>query len=126
MGMPLNKEVSRVKLYTRARIEDVEDIKGAMNVGAVEITSDPPTWKEKVVKVTPDYSIIGPKFGKDTGNVAALLEKYAGDLEQTPQLEKDGFQLKREYIVSIQKEFYVGERRVEVLSAGDVVIEIEV
>jgi valyl-tRNA synthetase len=126
MGMPLNKEVSRVKLYTGARIDDVEDIKGAMNIETVEVTSDPPAWKEKIVKVTPDYSIIGPKFGKDTGKVAALLEQYAGDLEQTPELDKDGFHLRREYITSIQKEFYVGEKRVEVLSAGDVVIEVEV
>jgi valyl-tRNA synthetase len=124
-GMALNRPLTRVKLYTQEDI-GVTDIKGAMNCETVEITKESPLWEEKITRISPDFKVIGPLFGKDTKNVAALLEKYAGELEKTEEIKKDGFLLKREYIQSIQKEFYAGTKKVEVLSAGDVVIEVEV
>ncbi|MBU7010398.1 MAG: valine--tRNA ligase [Theionarchaea archaeon] len=125
-GLPLNRELSRVKLYVKNDLGDLSDIKGAMNVQEIEVTTENPVWKEKVTRVSPDFSVIGPLFGKDTNKVALLLEKYAEELEETEEIEKEGFTLRREYINSMDKEFYAGEKKVEVLSVGDVAIEIEV
>jgi valyl-tRNA synthetase len=125
-GLPLNRLLPRVKLYTTEDLGDLQDIKGAMNIQEIDMTEENPMWKEKITGITPNYKVIGPLFGKDTNKIAALLEKHAGDLEKTEKIEKDGIILKRECITSIQKDFYVGEKRVEVISAGDVTIEIEV
>jgi valyl-tRNA synthetase len=124
-GFPLNRELSRVKLYTG---EDVvlQDIKGAMNIKEIAITQENPEWEERTVKVTPNYKVIGPLFGKDTGVVASLLEEHAEKLEEKKEITVDGFDLKTQYIASVEKEFYSGERKVEVLTCADVVIEIEV
>lgn len=124
-GMPLNDELPRVKLYTQKEF-DVQDIKGAMNITNLEITSESPRWKEKIIKITPDYGIIGPKFEEDTNKVVSLLEKYAEDLEENEHIEKEGYTLQREYIKSVEKEFYAGEKKVDVITADDVTIEIEV
>ncbi|MGD2246781.1 MAG: valine--tRNA ligase [Candidatus Methanofastidiosia archaeon] len=124
-GMPLNEELPRVKLYTQQEC-GVQDIKGAMNIETLEISTDSPRWKEKIIKVNPDYGIIGPKFGKDTKKVVKLLEKYAEDLETDDCIEKEGYTLKKEFIKSVEKEFYAGEKKVDVITAGDVTIEIEV
>ena len=125
-GLPLNRLLSRVKLYTAEDLGDLKDVKGAMNIEKIEVTRENPLWEEKITRVSPDFKVIGPLFGKDTKKVASLLEKYAEDLETEDKIEKEGFTLKREYINSVQKEFYAGEKKVEVISAGDVVIEIEV
>ncbi len=125
-GFPLNRLLSRVKLYTAEDVGDLKDVKGAMNVEKIEVTQENPLWEEKITRVSPDFKVIGPLFGKDTNKVASLLEKYAEKLETEDKIEKEGFTLKREYINSVQKEFYAGEKKVEVISAGDVVIEIEV
>jgi valyl-tRNA synthetase len=124
-GMPLNEELPRVKLYTHKEF-DVQDIKGAMNIKNLEISSKSPRWEEKIIKVNPDYGIIGPEFGKDTKKVVTLLEKYAEDLETNEGIEKEGYKLKKEYIKSVEKEFYAGEKKVDVITASDVTIEIEV
>ncbi len=125
-GRALNRSLTRVKLYTQQKLGDLNDIKGAMNIETIEITKESPAWEEKITRVSPDFKVIGPLFGKDTNTVAVLLEKYAGELEKAKEIEKEGFTLKREYIHTIQKEFYAGAKKVEVLSAGDVVIEVEV
>jgi valyl-tRNA synthetase len=125
-GLPLNRLLPRVKLYTREDLGDLQDIKGAMNIQDIDMTEENPIWEEKITGITPNYKFIGPLFGKDTNMIASLLEKHAADLEKTEKIEKDGIVLKKEYITSIQKEFYVGEKRVEIISAGDVTIEIEV
>ncbi|MBU7016534.1 MAG: valine--tRNA ligase [Theionarchaea archaeon] len=124
-GLPLNKELACVKLYTQEEI-DVQDIKGAMNVKDVIVTEENPMWEERIAKVTPNYKAIGPLFGKDTSKVASLLEEYAEEIERMGEYKANGFTLKREYITAIEKEFYSGAKKVEVLSAGDVTIEIEV
>ncbi|KYK30968.1 MAG: valine--tRNA ligase [Theionarchaea archaeon] len=124
-GLPLNRELARVKLYASEEF-NLEDIKGAMNIKEIEITEGTPAWEEKVSRVTPDFKVIGPLFGKDTNKVAALLKEHAEELEEKGEIEIEGFTLKREYMTSIEKEFYAGEKKVEVLSSGDVIIEIEV
>ena len=125
-GLPLNRALPRVKLYTEEDLGDLRDIKGAMNIQNIEVTKENPLWEEKITRVTPNFKVIGPLFGKDTNKVASLLEKNAEELEKADHIEKEGFILKREYITSIQKEFYAGEKKVEVISAGDVIIEVEV
>ena len=124
-GLPLNKELTAVTLYTKEDF-DLQDIKGAMNIKDMKIVKETPEWEERISRVTPHFQVIGPLFGKDTNKVASLLKEHAEELEKTGEIEVDGFNLKKEYIISIEKEFYAGEKKVEVLTAGDVVIEIEV
>lgn len=124
-GLPLNKELACVKLYTQEEL-DVQDIKGAMNVKDIIVTEENPMWEERIAKVTPNFKVIGPLFGKDTSKVASLLEEYAEEIERMDEYKANGFALKREYITTIEKEFYSGAKKVEVLSSGDVTIEIEV
>ncbi len=123
-GRPLNCPLTRVRLYTR---EDfgVSDIKGAMNIKEIEITKENPHWREKISRVSLNFKVIGPLFGKDTKRVASLLEKYAETLEKGEEIEVEGFILKREYISSLQKEFYLGEKKVDILSSGEITIEVE-
>jgi valyl-tRNA synthetase len=125
-GIPLNRELKKITLYTDVGLEDLQDIHGAMNIFQVELSTETPAWTEKISRVSPDFKVLGPLFGKDTPRVAELLKKNAADLEHTEELSVEGFTLKREYIASIKKEFFAGEKKVEVLSAGDVIIEIEV
>ena len=124
-GLPLNKELTAVTLYTKEDF-DLQDIKGAMNIKDMKIVKETPEWEERISRVTPHFQVIGPLFGKDTNKVASLLKEHAEELEKTGEIEVDGFNLKKEYITSIEREFYAGEKKVEVLTAGDVVIEIEV
>jgi valyl-tRNA synthetase len=124
-GLPLNRELTAVALYTKEDF-DLQDIKGAMNIKNMKIVKEIPEWEERISRVTPHFQVIGPLFGKDTNTVASLLKEHAEELEKTGEIEVDGFNLKKEYITSIEKEFYAGEKKVEVLTAGDVVIEIEV
>ena len=124
-GLPLNKELTAVTLYTEEDF-DLQDIKGAMNIKDMKIVKETPEWEERISRVTPHFQVIGPIFGKDTNTVASLLKEHAEELEKTGEIEVDGFNLKKEYITSIEREFYAGEKKVEVLTAGDVVIEIEV
>jgi valyl-tRNA synthetase len=125
-GIPLNRELKKITLYTDVNLGDLQDIHGAMNISQVELSADPPTWTEKISHVSPNFRILGPLFGKDTPRVAELLKKNATDLENSEELSVEGFTLKREYIASLEKEFFAGEKKVEVLSSGDVIIEIEV
>ena len=124
-GIPLNRPLTRVKVYTSEEL-DTRDIKGAMNIKEAIVTKENPQWEERVAKVTPNFKVIGPLFGKDTNRVASLLVENAEDITEQGKITVDGVILKREYITSIEKEYYVGEKKVEILSAGDVVIEIEV
>lgn len=124
-GFPLNRPLSRVKVYTGKDVGSLEDIKGAMNIETLEVTKENPHWEEKISRIIPDYKVIGPLFEKDTQEVVSLLEKHAKELEEKGEITKEGFKLKKEYITA-QKEFYAGEKRVEVLSSGDILIEIEV
>lgn len=124
-GLPLNRALTRVKLYTSEEV-NLEDIKGAMNIKKIEITTENPAWKEKISQVAPDFKVIGPLFGKDTNKVAALLKEHAEELEEKKEIKVKGFTLRREYITSVEKEFYAGEKKVEVLSSGEVTIEVEI
>lgn len=124
-GLPLNRPLRKVKLYTEEAF-DPEDIKGAMNIEEIEITGASPAWEEKISSITPHFKVIGPLFGKDVNRVASLLREHAEELEKREEIEIDGFILKKEYIFSVEKAFYSGEKKVEVLSSGDILIEVEV
>lgn len=125
-GIPLNHELQKITLYTENDLGDLQDIRGAMNIRHVEASTEVPTWTEKISRVVPDFKVIGPLCGKDTPRVSVLLETHAAELEHAGELSVDGFTLKKEYIASLEKEFFSGEKKVEILSSGDVIIEIEV
>ncbi|MBU7043615.1 MAG: valine--tRNA ligase [Theionarchaea archaeon] len=124
-GIPLNRELPTITLYTDRDLGDLQDICGAMNISQIEISTEEPAWIEKISRVSPDFKVLGPLFGKDTPTVAKLLETHAAELEHTEELSVDGFTLKNTYISSVEKEFFAGEKKVEVLSSGDIIIEIE-
>ncbi len=124
-GLPLNSPLKKVRLYTEEAF-DLKDIKGAMNIEEIEITRTSPAWEEKISSITPHFKVIGPLFGKDVNRVASLLREHAEELEKREEIEIDGFILKKEYIFSVEKAFYSGEKKVEVLSSGDILVEVEV
>jgi valyl-tRNA synthetase len=126
-GLALNKELSSVTIYTEEDLDGlVDDIKGAMNIGEVTISAGQPDVKEVIVSVTPDFSLIGPTFGKDTKKVSTLLTDpdVASRLIEEGALEMEGFTLKKEYIAKVERAFEQKGKKVELIEHPSFIIEI--
>ncbi|MFC6961433.1 valine--tRNA ligase [Halocatena marina] len=76
-GMALNEELERVEVYVERDEDqpavDTYDLSSAVN-GPVYIEPGRPNVELVPVGVTPDHSIIGPKFREQAGAVIASLE----------------------------------------------------
>ncbi|MBN1786141.1 MAG: class I tRNA ligase family protein, partial [Candidatus Methanofastidiosa archaeon] len=126
-GMPLNKEMDKITIFTPHDIFDViDDIKGTMNIKEIMVSKDTPEFEEIISNVTPEFSIIGPKFGKDTSTIVELLTapENAKRLIEEGELEINGFLLKKEYISKIERVYEQKGKRVELIEHPEFYIKL--
>ncbi|MHC1605668.1 MAG: valine--tRNA ligase [Candidatus Methanofastidiosia archaeon] len=126
-GIPLNKEIQKVRIHSQENLEEVlNDIKTTLNILELELSREMPDIKETIIGITPDFSKIGPVFGKDTKNVVKLLSKSetVKELLEKDEAEIEGYKLKREYILKIDKEFETKGKKVELIENPEFLIEI--
>jgi len=123
--MPLNANLNGAILYTDKNVDGItEDIAKSMNISHLEIKNGKPDIDEKITAVIPRYDIIGPKFGKDVQKVKSLLTSHVKEIEEKGVLILDGFELNRDYIERVEREFFKGGKKVNVIKDKDFIVEI--
>jgi len=126
-GLPLNKELEKITIYTEHDISEVlEDIKGTMNIKDIEVSADTPEFEEIITSVTPDFSIIGPKFGKDTKNIVEIIKdpENAKRISDEGEIEVNGLSIKKEYISKIERAYQLKGKNVELIEHHGFIIKI--
>ena len=95
-----------------------------MNISNLELKEGKPDIDEKIIEVIPRYDIIGPKFGKDVQKVKILLKDNLSKLEENGQITVEGFDLNRDYIERVEREFFKKGKRVNVIKDKNFIVEI--
>ena len=127
-GMPLNKEIERMTVFAATDLSDiVADIKGTTNVKELATTTDSPSYTEVITGVSPDFSVMGPVFGKETKAVVSVLTdpEVAKQVLSEGEVEVEGYVLKREYISKVERAFEEHGKQVELIEHPDFVIEFD-
>ena len=125
LKMPLNTQLNGAVVYTEKNIEEIkEDISKSMNISNLELKNGKPDIDEKIIEIIPRYDIIGPKFGKDVQKVKTLLRDNISNLEENGQITVEGFELSRDYIERVEREFFKGGKKVNVIKDKNFIIEI--
>ena len=127
-GMPLNKEIGKMTVFASTDLSDiVEDIKGTMNIRELHVTMESPSYTEVITGVSPDFSVMGPVFGKETKSVVSVLTdpEIAKRVLDEGEVDVDGIMLKREYISKVDRAFEENGKRVELIEHPDFVIEFD-
>jgi valyl-tRNA synthetase len=125
LKMPLNAPIHSVIVYTEKNIKEIkEDISNSMNISNLELKEGKPDIDEKIIEVIPRYDIIGPKFGKDVQKVKILLKDNLSKLEENGQITVEGFDLNRDYIERVEREFFKKGKRVNVIKDKNFIVEI--
>jgi valyl-tRNA synthetase len=114
-GIPLNGILPHVIIFTKKNLSPVSsEIRGACHIGTLEVRKEL-GFTEKIISVSPNFSLIGPLFGKDTGRVAGLVKKHAGEILSKGGIEREGITLKPEFIGRMEREFYFEQKRMEMV-----------
>jgi len=125
LKIPLNAPVNGAIVYTEKDIEEIkEDISKSMNISNLELKTGKPDIDEKILEVIPRYDIIGPKFGKDVQKVKTLLRDNISKLEEKGQINVEGFELNRDYVDRVEREFFKKGKKVNVIKDKNFIIEI--
>lgn len=117
-GMALNHPIPKLQIYTsepESIREVVEDVKGTMQVGEVEILTGRPPLKEKVLEVRLNLPRVGPRLRKMVGEVQKLLAERPDEIWE--ELKKEGtiaLRVGAETVtLSLEDLIFVKETRVE-------------
>ena len=127
-GMPLNKEIEKMTVFASTDLSDiVADIKGTMNIIDLRVTTESPSYTEVITGVSPDFSVMGPVFGKDTKSAVSVLTdpEIAKRVLEEGEVDVDGIVLKREYIAKVDRAFEEQGKQVELIEHPDFVIEFD-
>ncbi len=127
-GMPLNKEIEKMTVFASTDLSDiVADIKGTMNIIDLRVTTESPSYTEVIIGVSPDFSVMGPVFGKDTKSAVSVLTdpEIAKRVLEEGEVDVDGIVLKREYISKVDRAFEEQGKQVELIEHPDFVIEFD-
>jgi len=125
LKIPLNAPINGAIVYTEKDIEEIkEDISKSMNISNLELKTGKPDIDEKILEVIPRYDIIGPKFGKDVQKVKTLLRDNISKLEEKGQINVEGFDLNRDYVERVEREFFKKGKKVNVIKDKNFIIEI--
>ncbi|HDM23114.1 MAG TPA: hypothetical protein ENG20_04955, partial [Methanomicrobia archaeon] len=124
-GMPLNAKLEHITIFSLKNLKSIEeDIKNPMNVERIEFKEGKPEIEEKIIKVVPNYRVIGPSFGEKTKEIIKLL--------QNPEIAKridsgetvTEYKLCRDHISRIEKEYMAEGKKVDIITGKDYIIEI--
>ena len=116
--LSMNADLDAVRVYG-----DVEafadDIRRVMHVDELESVDDAPPVESVVTGVDLDYSLVGPEFGNQVGDIEAAIAQ--GDYEvEDGRLHVAGVELDAEMFEIEEERQYTGEG--EMIEAGDTVV----
>jgi valyl-tRNA synthetase len=116
--LSMNADVDAVRVYG-----DVEafadDIRRVMHVDELESVDEAPPVESVVTGVDLDYSLVGPEFGNQVGDIEAAIAQ--GDYEVVDgRLHVAGVELDAEMFEIEEERQYTGEG--EMIEAGDTVV----
>ena len=77
-GLPLNATLDRVEIYGRVG-EFATPVAEVMHVDSIDAFDDEPDITTEISGVDLDYSLVGPEFGSEVGDIDAAIED--GDFE---------------------------------------------
>jgi len=106
-GLPLNADLERVQVY--GGIAGFENaVAEAMHVADLETLAEPPEVTTEVTGVDLDYSLVGPEYGSEVGDIDAAIE--AGEFEEVDgQLAVAGVELDSEMYEIVEERTYSGD-----------------
>ena len=106
-GLPLNADLDRVTVFG-----DVTGFESAiaetMHVSDLQVRKDAPEIETRVTGVDLDYSLVGPEFGEQVGDIEAAIAQ--GEFEQTDgRLQVAGVELAPEMFEMERERAYQGD-----------------
>ncbi|MFB6138806.1 MAG: class I tRNA ligase family protein, partial [Halosimplex sp.] len=106
-GLALNADLARVRVY--GGIAGFEDaVAEAMHVGDLETLEEAPEVTTEVTGVDLDYSLVGPEYGSQVGDIDAAIE--SGDFEEVDgKLQVAGVELDAEMYEIEEARTYSGD-----------------
>jgi len=106
-GLALNADLDHVSVYGHvAGFEDA--VAEAMHVGELEILDEAPEVTTEVTGVDLDYSLVGPEYGSEVGDIDAAIE--AGEFEEVDgKLQVAGVELDAEMFEIEEARTYSGQ-----------------
>ncbi|WP_415381504.1 valine--tRNA ligase [Halosimplex sp. TS25] len=106
-GLPLNADLDRVRVYGGvAGFENA--IAEAMHVDSLETLDEAPDVSTEVTGVDLDYSLVGPEYGSEVGDIDAAIE--SGEFEEVDgKLQVAGVELDAEMYEIEEARTYSGE-----------------
>jgi len=79
-GLPLNADLERVQVY--GHVEGLADaVAEAMHVDSLELLDDAPDITTEINDIDLDYSIVGPEYGNQVGDIEAGIAQGDYDIE---------------------------------------------
>ena len=117
-GLALNADLNRVSVYGGvAGFEDA--IAEAMHVADLETLDEQPEVTTEVTGVDLDYSLVGPEYGSEVGDIDAAIE--AGEFEEVDgELHVAGVELDSEMFEIEEARTYSGEG--EMIETGSAIV----
>jgi len=124
-GMALNAKIEDIVIFSSKDLDLIkEDIKRVMNVENLEFKRGKPEIEEKIIKVIPNYKVIGPIFGDRTREIVKIIQ----DPEIVKRIESGEkvteYKLCKDHVSRIEKEYRAEGKKVDILTGRDYVIEI--
>ncbi len=107
-GLALNAPLSRVKIFGHVG-EFAEPVAEAMHVEAIEATEDEPEITTEISGVNLDYSLVGPEFGNEVGDIDAAIEAGEFEIAGETLLVGDEYELDAEMFEIERTRIYSGE-----------------
>ena len=124
-GMALNAKMKDIVIFSSKDLGPIKvDIMRAMNVENLEFKKGNPEIEEKILKVVPNYKVIGPLFGDRTKEVIKIIQdpEIAKRIESGEKVTE--YKLSKEHISRIEKEYRAEGRKVDIVAGKDYIIEI--
>jgi valyl-tRNA synthetase len=124
-GLALNTEIQDLIIFSPVSLEPIyADLTQAMNIKNLQIKSGTPDIEERIVKVVPDYKVIGPQFGEKTRDVVKKLQDPAVVTRIESGETVTEYALSKNHIARIEKEYRAEGRKVDIITGESYLIEI--
>ena len=107
-GLALNEELSAVEIY--GHIGDfAEPVAEVMHVGSIEASDEEPDITTETSGVDLDYSLVGPEFGNQVGEIDSAIESGEFEMQGETLLVGGEFELDAEMFEIEESRIYSGE-----------------
>ena len=107
-GLALNAPLSNVKIFGHVG-EFAEPVAEAMHVDEIEATEDELEITTEISGVDLDYSLVGPEFGSEVGDIDAAIEAGEFEVDGDSLLVGDEYELGADMFEIERTRIYSGE-----------------